>query len=162
MDGRTAERGVTTGSRRALVGTALLVVALVLLLAGPVSSAAAANKAWTIMIYLNADNNLEDMAPADFMNEMCTPGSNADVNVVAIYDRVPGYDTTYGDWTGTKIFYCTAGLTPTPANAVADWGERNMGSSQTVIDFYSYCKANYPADRYAMCWWDHGWCWYPG
>jgi len=154
--------GNRTTRRMPVTAVAFCCLTLVLLLAGPVSSAAAANKAWTVMIYLNADNNLEDMAPADFINEMCTPGSNADVNVVALYDRNPGYDTTYGDWTSTKLFYCTAGETPTAANAVADWGERNMGDRQTLVDFVSYCKANYPADHYVMCWWDHGWCWYPG
>ena len=148
-------------TRRALALTALLIVALVVLVAGPVSSAAAANKAWTIMLYLDADNSLEQYGPTDFVNELCNPGSTSNVNVVVLFDRIPKLDKTYGDWTSTKLFYCTAGLTPTPENAIADWGERNMGDPQTMIDFVSYCKTNYPADHYVIGWWDHGYCWWP-
>ena len=53
-------------------------------------------------------------------------------------------DNSYGGWTDTKLFYCTAGETPTVANQVADWGERDMGSAQTLTDFINYCKTNYP------------------
>jgi len=45
---------------------------------------------------------------------------------------------------------------------VADWGERNFGNPQTLIDFVSWTKANYPADRYALYFWGHGWNWHPG
>jgi hypothetical protein len=50
----------------------------------------------------------------------------------------------------------------TPANAVADWGERDLGDKQTLIDFVTWTKANYPADHYALYFWGHGWNWHPG
>ncbi len=37
-----------------------------------------------------------------------------------------------------------------------------MGNPQTMIDFISYCKTNYPAQHYILCLWDHGDMWYPG
>ena len=153
--------GNRTTRRMSVTAVAFCCLALALLLAGPVSSAAAANKAWTVMVYLDADNTLEKYAMTDFVNELCNPGSTANVNVVCLCDRIPKYDKTYGDWTDTKLFYCLAGETPTAANALADWGERNMGNSQTMIDFVSYCKTNYPADHYVIGWWDHGYCWWP-
>ena len=78
------------------------------------------------------------------------------MNVVTLFDRGTMKDNTYGGWTDTKLFYCTAGETPTAANQVADWGERDMGSAQTLTDFITYCKTNYPATHYVLCFWDHG------
>jgi hypothetical protein len=53
-------------------------------------------------------------------------------------------------------------MTADGANAVADWGEKNMGDKQTLIDFVSWTKSNYPADHYALIFWGHGWNWHPG
>ena len=47
------------------------------------------------------------------------------------------------------------------AHAVADWGERNLGSAQTLRDFVTWSKANYPADHYALYFWGHGLGWHP-
>jgi hypothetical protein len=84
------------------------------------------------------------------------------VQVVALADRGPGYDSSYGDWQTTKLFHVTKGMTAAPENAVADWGERNFGDKQTLIDFVTWTKANFPADRYALYFWGHGWNWHPG
>ena len=51
---------------------------------------------------------------------------------------------------------------PIPHAAVEDWGERNMGDKQTLIDFVSWSKNHYPADHYALYFWGHGWSWHPG
>ena len=53
------------------------------------------------------------------------------------------------------------------ANADADWDayhadELNMANPQTLIDFVTWTKANYPADHYALYFWGHGWNWHPG
>ena len=50
----------------------------------------------------------------------------------------------------------------TPENAVADWGERDMGSPQTLADFVTWARASYPSRRTALFFWDHGWGWWPG
>jgi hypothetical protein len=118
-------------------------------------------KAWTIMVYIDGDNTLESYVTKDIDNELTNPGSNANVNVVAIADRGTKKDSADGGWTSTKVFYCTKGMTATPANAIADWGERNMGSPQTLIDFVTWAKTNYPASHYALVFWDHSYSWYP-
>jgi hypothetical protein len=84
------------------------------------------------------------------------------VQIVALADRGPGYDTSRGDWQTTKLFHVTQGMLATPENAVADWGERNFGDKQTLIDFVTWTKSNYPADHYAFYFWGHGWNWHPG
>jgi hypothetical protein len=53
-------------------------------------------------------------------------------------------------------------MTAASENAVADWGEKNMGDPQTLIDFVTWTKTNYPADHYALVFWGHGWGWRPG
>jgi len=109
------------------------------------------------MVYLDTDNNLEESVTKDIETEYNTVGSTANINVVILADRVPGYDTTRGDWTQTLLFYVTPGMLADQASAVADWGERNMGDPQTLIDFVQYTKANYPAQHYALSLSNHGW-----
>ena len=113
---------------------------------------------WTFMVFMNGDNNLEGAAIDDF-GEMASAGSTAEVNLVVQIDRIPGFNTSNGDWTGTKRFLVTNGMSPTPANAVQDLGESNMGHPQTLIDFVNWAKTNYPADYYAVIIWDHGSGW---
>ena len=117
---------------------------------------------WTVMIYISGDNNLEDYVVKDIEEELGLVGSNADIKILALADRGPGYDTSGGDWQTTKLFYVTQGMSATPGNAVADWGEQNFGDPQTLIDFVTWSKANYPADHYALYFWGHGWSWHPG
>jgi hypothetical protein len=117
---------------------------------------------WTVMVYLSGDNNLEDYVVNDIETELAPTGSSANVQVVALADRGPGYDTRRGDWQTTKLYHVTQDMIADSASAVADWGERNMGDKQTLIDFVTWTKANYPADHYALYFWGHGWNWHPG
>lgn len=114
------------------------------------------------MVYMSGDNNLEDYIVKDLELELAAAGSNADVQIVALADRGPGYDTSRGDWQTTKLFHVTPGMTADAASAVADWGERDMGDKQTLTDFVGWSRANYPADHYALYFWGHGWSWHPG
>ncbi len=113
---------------------------------------------WTFMVYLDGDNNLEESGIDDFL-EMSSAGSNSDVNIVVQMDRIPGFDNRYGDWTDTKRFLVTSGMTPDSANAVEDLGEANMGDGATLTDFIDWASTNYPADNYALVLWNHGGGW---
>jgi hypothetical protein len=118
----------------------------------------AATASWTFMVYLDADNNLEPDGINDFL-EMSSVGSTADVNIVVQFDRVSGYDSRYDDWTGTKRYYVTNGMTPTAANAVEDLGELNMADPVTLTNFINWTKTYYPAGNYAVILWNHGGGW---
>jgi len=113
---------------------------------------------WTFLVYLDGDNNLEGYAIDDFL-EMSSVGSTSDVNIVVQFDRIPGYSISYGNWTSTKRFRVTPGMTPSAANGLQDIGEVNMGDPQTLIDFVQWGMLNYPADHYAVILWDHGSGW---
>jgi len=115
-------------------------------------------KNWTFMVYLDGDNNLEELGIDDFL-EMSSAACPDDVNIVVQFDRIPGYNTTYGDWTTCKRFLVTPGMTPTAANATEDVGECNMGDPNTLSDFVDWAMARYPADNYALILWGHGSGW---
>lgn len=118
---------------------------------------------WTVMVYISGDNNLESYVVGDIETELAAiPASNTDVQVVALADRGPGYDTSRGDWTQTLLYDVNSGIIADEDSAADDWGERNMGDPQTLIDFVTWTKANYPANHYALYFWGHGWSWHPG
>jgi hypothetical protein len=145
-----------------LIVTVAMLTAMLSIIPGSVQAAPAAQAKWTVMVYMSGDNNLEDYIVKDLELELAPTGSSANVQVVALADRAPGYDTSRGDWQSTKLYHVTPGMIADSASAVADWGERNMGDGQTLIDFVNWSKTNYPADHYALYFWGHGWNWHPG
>ena len=130
--------------------------------APPAAVPAAPEAAWTVLVYMGGDNSLEPWITRDLDNEMAAVGSNADVQVVALADRGRHPGAADGGWKGARVFHVTKGMKATAENAVADWGEANMGSPQTLVDFVTWARAAYPAQRYALIFWDHGWGWWPG
>jgi hypothetical protein len=143
--------------------SATVVVVLLLTLVASVSAASPAGRGkpaprakWTFMVYIDGDNNLDAWVPLDIETELAPAGSNQDVSVVVLADRA-----ATAEWSQTLLFYVTQGMQATPENAVEDWGEANMGDPQTLIDFLQWTKSHYPADHYALTFWNHGWSWRP-
>lgn len=116
---------------------------------------------WTIMIYLDGDNDLEKYAINDFL-EISSVGSTQEVNFIVQFDRISGYDSRYDNWTNTQRFRIIKDMEPTIANAVLDWGdgfggrEVNSGNPESLASFVRWAKQNYPANNYALVLWDHG------
>jgi len=111
---------------------------------------------WTVMIYLDADNNLESAGIND-INEMEIVGSSSEVNIVVQADRIPGYDISNSDWTNTRRYYITQDSDPFQINSgFNDLGELNMGDPQTLVDFASWAVTEYPAEKYMLVIWNHG------
>ncbi|GAG28789.1 unnamed protein product, partial [marine sediment metagenome] len=123
---------------------------------------------WTVMVYLDADNNLES-AGIDDINEMEIVGSTTDVNIVVQVDRIPysvlaanneGYldDISNSNWTTTRRYYITQDFDPyqISSDLKSDLGELNMGDPQTLIDFTSWAVTEYPAKKYLLVIWNHG------
>jgi len=113
-----------------------------------------AKSKWTFMVYLDADNNLEPAGIGDFM-EMSSVGSSEDVNIIVQMDRRDGYDTSYGNWTGTRRFLIQKNDTPA-VTPLDDLGEKNMGDPGVLQDFVEWGVMNYPAQHYALVIWNHG------
>jgi hypothetical protein len=117
---------------------------------------------WTVIVYMDGDNNLEPWITRDIDREMAATGSNADVQIVALADRGSRPNKADSGWSGARVFNVAKGMKATADMAVADWGTPDMGSPQTLIDFVDWARASYPARHYALFLWDHGWGWWPG
>ncbi|MCD6157200.1 MAG: hypothetical protein J7J27_02440 [Euryarchaeota archaeon] len=115
---------------------------------------------WVFMVYLDADNNLEGAGISDF-NEMEMAGSTDDVAIVVMMDRTPGYDTSNGDWTDTRVYLVQFDTDPENISSqlLVDLGERNMGDPNTVLEFVTYVHEHLPSEHYALVFWDHGNAW---
>ena len=110
------------------------------------------------MVYLDADNNLEDVGIDNFLS-MARVGSTADVNIVVQFDRNSGNDGRYDDWSTTKRYRVMKDMLPNAANALQDLGELNMADSATLTDFVEWATTTYQADHYFLDLWDHGLGW---
>ncbi len=113
---------------------------------------------WTIMIYMNGDNDLVKSAIDDF-NEMAQVNYSPKVNVVLQMDLIDGDDTDES-WSETRRFLMRKGLKPTRSCSLSGFSEEaNMGSLTTLAEFVFWAKAKYPANRYALIIWSHadGW-----
>lgn len=124
----------------------------------------AAQAEWTILVYLDGDNDLEPEALTDYA-EMATVGSSAAMNIIVQFDRIGSDedwdDASSGDWRGTKRFRVERNKKPAKGNQLADLGELNMGNPRTLADFATWGIQSYPARHYALIFWDHGASW-PG
>ncbi|MBU7025174.1 MAG: hypothetical protein HXS40_13515, partial [Theionarchaea archaeon] len=120
---------------------------------------ASCQSSWTVMVYMDGDNNLESAA-IDDVNELEAIGSSAEVNIVVQLDRIVDWDNSNGDWTTTRRYYITHDLNGYDSLIVStllsDLGELNMGDPATLTDFVTWARTNYPADNYLLVLWDHG------
>ena len=102
--------------------------------------------AWTIMVFMNADNNLEESAFEDIAEMEIIGSIPSSVNILVELD-------TYSD--SGKRLYIEQG------NSVVleELGEINMGDWRQLADFGEWAVTNYPAQRYALIMWNHGGGW---
>lgn len=120
--------------------------------------------AWTIMLYLDADDDvLEDDIIFD-LNETELVGSTDQVQIIAQLDRFNGSFDGDGDWTGARRYYITqdSDLGALGSPLVEDLGEVDMGDPQTLVDFIAWASVKYPAQKYGLVLSDHGSGWLGG
>ncbi len=130
---------------------------LAFLLSGEIFAQQDSNKKdWTILVYLNADNNLEEFGFED-VQEMEQVGSNSHLNVVVQFDGLTKL--------GTQRLYIERNLDqPESATAIKspiieEMPEQDMGNTQTLIDFVTWGMRHYPAEHYMLIMWNHGSGW---
>ncbi len=122
---------------------------------------AASDARWTMMVFLNGDNDLESWVVHD-LNELELVGSGDGVHVVVQADRIDGYSTEDGDWTDARRYYITpdGDMGTISSTVVEQIGEVDMGDPAVLSDFVMWAHENYPAEHYALVLWDHGDTWY--
>ncbi|MBI3038516.1 hypothetical protein HYY75_05615 [bacterium] len=121
------------------------ILCLVLVMLCAVSPTFAAQKEWTWMVFLNADNNLDSFGVGD-QEEMAKVGSNDWLNIVSLIDRENG---------PASLNYIEKGA----VTKVKDMGELDMGDYKVMVNFVKETMAAYPAKHYALIIWNHGSGW---
>lgn len=115
-------------------------------------------ESWTVLVYMVADNDLEPFGLED-LEEMTRAGASDDFRIVVQSDRASDYsDDGVGglpDWQSTKRLL----VQQDALVELDDLGERNMGDPATLAEFITWGVNSYPADRYALVFWDHGSGW---
>ncbi len=114
---------------------------------------------WTVMVFLNAKNNLEPFSFPNF-DQMASVGSTDRVHVLVEFGRPhQHYSSEYGAWSKTLRFRVTKGMTPTEPNALEDLEQVNMGDGAALAGFVTWARAKFPAKRELLVIWDHGQGW---
>jgi hypothetical protein len=118
---------------------------------------------WLVMLYQDADDKVLEQDVYMDLNEAERVGSSDRVQIVAQIDRYNGAYQGDGNWTGGKRFYLTQDndLNTVNSQLIADIGEPNMASGNTLVDFVTWAVSSYPADKYILILSDHGMGW-PG
>jgi hypothetical protein len=114
---------------------------------------------WTLMIYMDAENNGLHSAGIDDINEMEWCTDNSEVNIIVLFDGNGSSDQTIyriwgddGDYDGTIV-------SPTVDDGgavIPVGGEADMSNWEVFDDFVDWTIDTYPADNYLVCLWDHG------
>src|SRR5258708_2083255 len=87
---------------------------------------------WTVLVFMNGDNNLEKDALINF-EQMARIGSTDRVHIIVQFDRIAKYaHTSPVDWSQTLRFRVAKDTQPQPNQAVADMGELNMGDEKVL------------------------------
>lgn len=117
---------------------------------------------WTILVYLDADNDLESAGVNNF-NQMEALGSTKDIRIVVQMDRCVGEDDSNGDWTDTRRYLITKDSDTNLMNSIrldsSPLGELDMANPQTLRDFVTWGEQEFPADHYCLIIWNHGGGW---
>lgn len=127
--------------KRAWIGILLLAF-----ICGPwTQSLSAAEKDWTWMVFINADNNLDEFGVLD-QEEMSKVGTNDWLNIVTLIDRYDG-PASYNLIEKNKI------------TLLRDLGEVDMGDWHQLVSFVKETTERFPAKHYSLVIWNHGSGW---
>ncbi len=127
----------------------------------------APTRKWTIMIFMNADNDLESFGVQD-VNELEKLADSDAVTIVVQMDRIRGFDTSNTNWIDARRFQIrhdedtatmTSARSPEEGGSATLLGETDAGSAAVVKSFIEYCQTNFPATNYLIDFWNHGAGW---
>lgn len=127
-----------------------------------VTSSAVYQGKWTVMVYMDAANDLWSYAYEN-ISQMNAIATNPNVRFVIQWKQVKGLDgNTSPSFSGTRRYVAASSadgsFSPT---LVGDLGSGvDMASPTALHDFVAWTKAKYPADHYALVLWSHGGGWY--
>ncbi len=111
---------------------------------------------WTVLVYMNAANNLYSFSDPNVI-QMQRAAGNPQVRFVVQWKQTQAiYPQSSFDGTRRYLIKPSVGNTVV-SQELQDLGAGiDMGDPQTLSDFITWGKANFPADRYVLLLWDHG------
>ena len=129
----------------------ILLISGITVVAHPMETNANEEKKWTWIFYDDADffNAFDPLTMGTsiyptFPEEVC---SGENLNVLVLQD---------GEKDPASLWYIN---NQHETELIKDMGEINMGDYQTLYDFITYAKDQYPAERYLLSMYDHGGGW---
>ncbi len=116
------------------------------------------DKTWLVMVYMAADNNLEENA-IDDINEMLKVSASDGLNFAIQLDRSAGYTSKsvagISDFDTTRRLLIQKGK----LSQVKDLGELNTGDAKHLEEFIAWAASTYKSDRNVLVLWNHGHAW---
>jgi len=114
---------------------------------------------WTLMVYMDGDNDLEKFAIED-LNEM-ELGKEDAIEVIVLVDRAEHYDISNGDWKDVRIYRIQKDKDRMQIHSqiLARPGELNLGDEKVLQAFIRAVLHTFPAKHYGLIMWDHGGGW---
>ncbi|MCD4817758.1 MAG: hypothetical protein K8S23_03600 [Candidatus Cloacimonetes bacterium] len=109
---------------------------------------------WTILIYMAADNSLNENAIADIEEEMVAANFSDDINILVQIDHRNDYPVV--DYTGAERYLISSG----EKKIISQIGEIDSGSSEEMASFIDWGTTKYPSEKKALFLWSHGNGWY--
>jgi hypothetical protein len=114
---------------------------------------------WTVLVYMNAANDLEQFAENN-VDQMERVAGTDNVRFVVQWkestNAQPGSDFNVTRRMVLEGNNVQGVQSPTVQNLGSGV---DMGSAQTLQNFIAWGKANYPADKYCLVFWNHGRGW---
>jgi PKD repeat protein len=106
-------------------------------------------KNWLFLLYMDADNNLGDIANKDFQELIDAAPFAENVHILVLKDNL-GPDNT-------RLYYIDSSH-DSEMRLMPDWldSEENMGNLTTLSDFLTWAYTYYQADKTFLTLWDHG------
>ncbi len=117
-------------------------------------------KKWTVMVYMNAKNDLEINGLND-VNEMEMVGSSDEVNIVVELGRINGATAVDGDWSGSRRYLIKKDddISHITSPILMEMPKTDMGDWKHLVDFAEWSMEKFPARHYMLVVWNHGSGW---
>jgi hypothetical protein len=146
IEGR--RQGMKGFSRFGAIAT--FAVLMTVVFAAPMS--AVDKKDWTVMVYMDGDNNLETYAILN-TDQLELVGSDANVNFLVLMDTLAG---------PADLLYVIDSQDGQSMSVGGNYGypkEVNMSDPAVLEQFIEIGVKDFPAEKYAVILWDHGGGW---
>lgn len=125
-----------------------------------------AQASWTLLVYMAAESSLEGQALVALNQLEAGLHEDADIHVVALVDRSAGFNTSDGNWTGTRLYEVL------PDDSAGSLGSRRLGDpvlgipaagdvekdlSDPVLfsDFLAFGARYFPSQHTALVLWGY-------